>query len=108
MPEPADVAAVAERLRLLADPTRLKVLCALVQGESNVACLAELAGAGVAAVSQHLAKLRLAGIVRPERHGQHMVYELIDPGVRDLVASLLQSPTPAVPPRVSPAAKARR
>lgn len=108
MPEPADVAAVAERLRLLADPTRLKVLCALVQGESDVACLAELAGAGVAAVSQHLAKLRLAGIVRPERHGHHMVYELIDPEVRDLVASLLQTPTPAVPPRDSRVAGIRR
>jgi DNA-binding transcriptional ArsR family regulator len=92
MPEAAEVAAVAGRLRLLADPTRLKVLCALVQGESDVACLAELAGAGVAAVSQHLAKLRLAGIVRPERHGQRMVYELIDVGVRDLVRSLLQPP----------------
>ena len=93
MPEAAEVAAVTGRLRLLADPTRLKVLCALVQGESDVACLAELAGAGVAAVSQHLAKLRLAGIVRPERHGQHMVYELIDVGVRDLVRSLLQTPS---------------
>jgi DNA-binding transcriptional ArsR family regulator len=91
MPAPADVAAVTGRLRLLADPTRLKVLCALVQGESDVACLAELAGAGVGTVSQHLAKLRLAGIVRPERHGQHMVYELIDPGIRDLVRSVLPS-----------------
>jgi DNA-binding transcriptional ArsR family regulator len=93
MPEPAEVARVAGRLRLLADPTRLKVLCALAQGESDVACLAELADAGVATVSQHLAKLRLAGIVRPERHGQHMVYELVDAGVRDLVRSLLQAPS---------------
>ena len=93
MPDPADVEAVASRLRLLGDPTRLKILCALVQGESHVACLADLAGAGVATVSQHLAKLRLAGIVHPRRDGQHMIYELVDVGVRDLVQELLAPPT---------------
>lgn len=92
MPAPAAVENVAERLRLLADPTRLRVLCALAQGESNVACLAELAGAGVAAVSQHLAKLRLAGVVRAHREGQRVVYELVDAQVRELVGSLLAPP----------------
>ena len=92
MPEPAAVEAVAARLRLLGDPTRLRVLCALVQGESNVACLAELAGAGVPAVSQHLAKLRLAGVVRPHRAGQRIIYELVDEGVRELVRTLLDTP----------------
>lgn len=105
MPEPAEVDAVAARLRLLADPTRLKVLCALAQGESDVACLAELAGAGVAAVSQHLAKLRLAGIVHPQRHGQHMVYELVDGSVRDLVRDLLQAPPTGSPRPGSPATR---
>lgn len=95
MPEPAAVEAVAARLRLLADPTRLRLLCALAQGESNVACLAELAGAGVPAVSQHLAKLRLAGVVRPHRAGQRVFYELVDERVRDLVAGLLAAPPDA-------------
>ena len=98
MPDPADVETVAGRLRLLGDPTRLKILCALVQGESHVACLADLAGAGVATVSQHLAKLRLAGIVHPRRDGQHMIYELIDVGVRELVGELL---TPATSRQVA-------
>ncbi|MGH8995207.1 MAG: ArsR/SmtB family transcription factor [Acidimicrobiales bacterium] len=89
MPDGPDVEAVAARLRLLCDPTRLRILCALRQGESDVGCLAELAGAGVPAVSQHLAKLRLAGVVKPRREGQHMVYELIDSTIRDLVAGLL-------------------
>ncbi len=92
MPEPADVAAAAQRLRLLADPTRLTIVCALVQGETNPSCLAELAGVGVPAVSQHLAKLRLAGVCRPRRDGQRVWYELIDAGVRDLVRQLLNMP----------------
>ncbi|MDQ6651073.1 MAG: metalloregulator ArsR/SmtB family transcription factor [Actinomycetota bacterium] len=98
MPDPADVEAVAGRLRLLGDPTRLKILCALVQGESHVACLADLAGAGVATVSQHLAKLRLAGIVHPRRDGQHMIYELVDVRVRQLVGDLL-APTASRQPK---------
>lgn len=89
MPDPAEVEAVANRLRLLADPTRLTIVCALVQGETNPSCLAELAGVGVGAVSQHLAKLRLAGVCRPRRDGQRVWYELVDAVVRDLVCQLL-------------------
>src|SRR5664279_1129155 len=89
MPDPAKVEAVANRLRLLADPTRLTIVCALVQGETNPSCLAELAGVGVGAVSQHLVKLRLAGVCRPRRDGQRVWYELVDAGVRDLVGQLL-------------------
>jgi len=86
------VETVADRLRLLADPTRLRIVCALAQGETNPTCLAELAGVGVPAVSQHLAKLRLAGICRPHRDGQRVWYELVDARVRDLVCELLDLP----------------
>jgi DNA-binding transcriptional ArsR family regulator len=96
MPEPAAVEAVAARLRLLADPTRLRIVCALAQGESNPSCLAELSGTGVPAVSQHLAKLRLAGVCRPRREGQRVWYELVDDGVRELVRQLLMPAGAAV------------
>jgi len=43
----------AESFRLLADPTRIKILWVLLQGESSVASLAELVGAAPTAVSQH-------------------------------------------------------
>jgi DNA-binding transcriptional ArsR family regulator len=89
MPEPDRVAEVADRLRLMADPTRLRILSALVQGETNPSCLAELSEVGAPAVSQHLAKLRLAGVVRAHRDGQRVWYELIDDDVRRLVTGLL-------------------
>jgi DNA-binding transcriptional ArsR family regulator len=92
MPPGEQVETVAARLRLLGDPTRLRIVCALGQGESDVGCLASLAGVGMPAVSQHLAKLRLAGVVHSRREGQRMVYELVDSGVRDLVATLLKAP----------------
>jgi DNA-binding transcriptional ArsR family regulator len=96
MPDPAAVAAVADRLRLLADPTRLTILCALAQGETNPGCLAEIAGVGLSAVSQHLGKLRLAGVCRPRRSGQQIWYELVDGDVRALVHQLLDPAIAAV------------
>jgi hypothetical protein len=51
MPRPEAVAAVADRLRLLAEPTRLTICVELAQGETNPRCLADAdtAGAGNAA-----------------------------------------------------------
>lgn len=88
-PPSGAVEETANRLRLVGDPTRLRLLLALAQGESNVACLAELADANASAVSQHLAKLRLAGVVRAQREGQQVFYELVDDEVRALVEHLL-------------------
>jgi DNA-binding transcriptional ArsR family regulator len=98
MPDSERVEAVSARMRLLGDPTRLRILCALGQGESDVGCLAELASAGGPTVSQHLAKLRLAGVVKPRRQGQRMVYELVDPSVRALLAQILGDSAPVEAP----------
>lgn len=104
MPPPGRIAAVADRLRLLGDPVRLTICCALAQGETNPSCLAQLAGVPVAGVSQHLAKLRLSGVVRPRRDGQRVWYELADPGVRELVEHLLTVSRDADPVDASAAA----
>ena len=61
-------------LKLLGDETRLRVICALLEGEHPVNELAELVGAQPAAVSQHLAKLRLARLVRSRRDGTRIYY----------------------------------
>lgn len=89
MPNDEQVHLAAESFRLLADPTRIKVLWALLQGESSVACLAELAGAAPSAVSQHLAKLRLAGLVKGRREGTFVYYSAADNHVRGLLAQAL-------------------
>jgi DNA-binding transcriptional ArsR family regulator len=89
MPDDEQVHLAAEGFRLLADPTRIKILWALLQGESSVACLAELVGAPPTAVSQHLAKLRLAGLVRGRREGTFVHYSAADAHVRALLAEAL-------------------
>lgn len=78
LPSDQQVEVAGETFRMLADPTRIRLLSALSQGEQSVTCLAEIIGAQTAAVSQHLAKLRLAGIVRQRREGNFMFYTLAD------------------------------
>jgi DNA-binding transcriptional ArsR family regulator len=89
MPDEEQVQLAAESFRLLADPTRIKVLWALLQGESSVACLAELAGAAPTAVSQHLAKLRLAGLVKGRREGTFVYYSAGDEHLKRLLDQAL-------------------
>ena len=76
-------------LKLIADPTRLRILWALLHGEHSVNRLAEHVGAQPAAVSQHLAKLRLGRLVRTRRKGTHVFYVAQDSHVRRLVEEAL-------------------
>src|ERR1700712_68343 len=89
MPNEEQANLAAESFRMLADPTRVKILWALLQGESSVACLADLAGAAPTAVSQHLAKLRLAGLVTGRREGTYIYYSAANDHVRKLLSQAL-------------------
>jgi DNA-binding transcriptional ArsR family regulator len=89
MPNEEQVYLAAESFRLLSDPTRIKILWALLQGESSVACLAELADAAPTAVSQHLAKLRLAGLVKGRREGTFVYYTAVNEHVGPLLTQAL-------------------
>ncbi len=74
---------------LLADATRLHLLWLLAQEESDVGSLTERTEASRTAVSQHLAKLRLAGLVETRRAGRHIYYRLSDGHLRRLVLEAL-------------------
>jgi DNA-binding transcriptional ArsR family regulator len=89
MPDDEQARAAADALRMLADPTRLKLMWALLQGEENVACLADLSGARPTAVSQHLAKLRLAGLVTTRREGTFVYYSVADHHLKPLIEQAL-------------------
>lgn len=77
--------AAADTFGLLAAPTRLHLVWLLARQEHDVGSLAQRTGATIAAVSQHLAKLRLAGLVAARRHGRHQIYAVEDPHVLTLV-----------------------
>ncbi|MFJ9613905.1 ArsR/SmtB family transcription factor [Streptomyces noursei] len=83
-------------LKAVADPTRYRLLWALSRQEFPVGSLAEMAGAHVAAISQHLAKLRAAGLVVSRREGTRIYYRAAGPHVRGLLeeAALVASAQP--------------
>jgi DNA-binding transcriptional ArsR family regulator len=89
MPQDQQVQLAADAFRMLADPNRIRILWALLQGESSVNCLAELIGASSSTVSQHLAKLRLAGLVHGRREGTFMYYTAADAHVWALLSEAL-------------------
>ncbi|MFC9620192.1 ArsR/SmtB family transcription factor [Streptomyces sp. NPDC056930] len=83
---PAEVLAeAAAAFGLLATPARLHIVWALSQGESDVTGLADRVGGTLPSVSQHLTKLKLAGLVRSRREGRRQVYLVDDPDVVTVV-----------------------
>ncbi|WP_257015999.1 metalloregulator ArsR/SmtB family transcription factor [Rhodococcus sp. ACS1] len=85
----AELHASAALFGMLAATARLHIIWLLCEGERDVGTLATEVGQTVAAVSQHLAKLKLAGLVRARREGRRMVYLVDDPGVAEIVALAL-------------------
>ncbi|GAB2825934.1 ArsR/SmtB family transcription factor [Streptomyces daliensis] len=88
-PPAAVLAEAAATFGLLASSARLHIVWALAQGESDVSGLAERVGGALPAVSQHLAKLKLAGLVRSRREGRRVVYLVDDPDVVSVVQLLV-------------------
>lgn len=74
---------------MLADATRVRIVLALSEGERSVNELAEVVGKSPAAVSQHLAKLRLARIVATRHEGTRVFYRLLNEHARQLVADAI-------------------
>ena len=68
------MASTINLLRLLADPTRLRLLVLLEQEELSVAELQEILGMGQSRISSHLAHLKRAGVVADRRVGKNVYY----------------------------------
>ncbi len=75
---------VAARFRALADPTRLRVLAVLMQGERSVQELVRATGLGQPNVSRHLGVLRREQIVERRAEGNRGVYRIHDPTITRL------------------------
>jgi ArsR family transcriptional regulator len=70
------MASIVKSLRLLADPTRLRLLHLLHQEELTVAELQEILGMGQSRISSHLSQLKSAQLVRDRRAGKNIFYAL--------------------------------
>ena len=79
---------LAETLKALASPGRLRVLTELLDGERTVERLAAAAELSVSATSHHLRLLRSLRLVRPRRDGRHVRYALHDHHIAELLAAV--------------------
>lgn len=105
----AQLAAAAATFDLLSAPGRLHLVWLLASGEYDVTTLAELTGANVPAASQHLAKLRAAGVVAARRDGRRQLYRVEDPRISSVIEQMFRhiapdgtlagDPDPRRPPR---------
>ncbi|MEA2159771.1 MAG: ArsR family transcriptional regulator, nickel/cobalt-responsive transcriptional repressor [Solirubrobacteraceae bacterium] len=77
--------AVAERMQMLASPSRVQILGQLKQGACSVSALAAAVGMESSAVSHQLRALRHLGLVVGERRGKQVFYALHDVHVAELL-----------------------
>ncbi len=82
----------AELFKTIAHPVRLCILAMLIkENESNVTDIQCCLDVPQPTVSQHLAKLKSAGILAAERNGTEIIYKIKDEGVKNLIIQILES-----------------
>src|ERR1700678_1451451 len=79
------MASILKNLRLLADPSRLRILLLVEREELSVAELQEILSMGQSRISTHLAQLRQAGLVEDRKQGKNSLYRLKDPRMPELL-----------------------
>lgn len=75
-------------LKKLANPDRLLICCALVDGELSVRELEDLLGIRQPGLSQQLAGLREAELITGRKEGKHVFYRLADPRVAAFIHTM--------------------
>ena len=81
-----DAQLLAERFKLLSDPSRLRIIYALLEGgELCVGDLARLVEVSESATSHQLRQLRLVGLVKARKQGREVFYRVADSHVRLLL-----------------------
>ena len=84
----ASAAPAARLMRLFANEQPLMLMCRLAEGDCAVGELAGYAGLSQSACSQHLARLRDAGVIAPRREAQTIYYGIADPAAARVIALL--------------------
>jgi DNA-binding transcriptional ArsR family regulator len=95
-------ASAAATFALLSNPARLHVLWLAAHDHHDVTALAERAGVGLATMSQHLTKLRLAGFISARRDSRRHIYTVDDPHILTLVQQIFAHIAPDGSPAPDP------
>ena len=85
MPSEEGILTASNVFRVLGDPSRLKILLALMEGELCVYHIVEVCGGNQSAVSQQLRVLKDNRIVKSRREGQNILYSIADEHIRKII-----------------------
>lgn len=84
----ANAGEAADFLKKFAHPSRLMIVCALVDGERAVRDLEDTLGIRQPGLSQQIAELRDAGFIVGRKESKNMLYRLADGRVRDFIEQM--------------------
>lgn len=82
------IRSASEGLRAIAHEVRLSVLCHLMNGPLCVQDLMQATGASQSNLSQHLAKMRMMGLLSTQKSGQRVIYSISSPEIGGLLDAL--------------------
>ncbi len=85
MPDENEIYDLSDFFKMFGDSTRIKIMCALDQGEMCVCDLAILLGMTKSAISHQLKSLKQSSLVKCRRDGKSVIYSLADDHVRQIV-----------------------
>lgn len=93
------MASILKSLRLLADPSRVRIVLLLEREELSVAELQEILAMGQSTISTHLSQLKQAGIVEDRRTGKNILYRLkaFGNGTQEQVLGVLRHAVKEIP-----------
>ena len=83
-----DIEFLANVLKALGHPTRLRIITGLCNNGCNVTKIVDGLQIPQATVSQHLGVLRSAGIIKGEKRGLEVCYKVVNPKVNKIIAIL--------------------
>ncbi|HEX6956971.1 MAG TPA: metalloregulator ArsR/SmtB family transcription factor [Ferrovibrio sp.] len=83
------VAQLTDMFRLLGDPSRLRLVTTLCNGEAAASVAAAMSGLSPQLASHHLRLLRAARLVKAERKGKRIYYALADEHVRRMLEDMI-------------------
>jgi len=78
----------SELLKALGHPTRLCIVKELIEKENNVSKIQECLDLPQSTTSQHLFKLKAAGIIKGERNGLEISYRVVDEDAKNIIKVL--------------------
>lgn len=90
MQDMKDYLQTSEILKAIAHPVRLCIVRGLINNQCNVTKMQECLDLPQSTVSQHLAKLKAAGIIEGERSGLEVCYRVVNEQVKDIMALLFK------------------